>query len=152
VLESLPAEELPDLAIAALLASTDTTSLRLLAGLSTWQARDDPKSAWDLFRTAVNELGLALPNLCDALHAEIREWAYKLSTGECTLREAADGIASLGFTHLAHHRCPELPVLTLVVDADTFGYLEDTGQQEAAELGRKLLQPAILALLDPSTD
>jgi hypothetical protein len=55
---SLASEDLPDVATEALLRGLDSPALRILAG----QSRDDVRDSADLFRVALDELGIDLPD------------------------------------------------------------------------------------------
>jgi hypothetical protein len=55
---SLPSEELPQVATEALVRGRDSPALRVLAGQST----DDVRDSADLFRVALDELGIDLPD------------------------------------------------------------------------------------------
>ena len=61
---SLASEDLPDIATGALVRGLDSPALRILAG----QSRDDVRDSADLFRVALDELGI------DLLDADSAQW------------------------------------------------------------------------------
>ncbi len=73
----LRSENLPDIATEALLRGLDTPALRMLAG----QSRDDVRDSADLFHSALDELGIALPD------ADTASW----NLARRTAREIVDG-------------------------------------------------------------
>jgi hypothetical protein len=59
---SLASEDLPKIATEALTRGLDSPALRVLAG----QSRDDVRDSADLFRVALDELGIDVPDLASA--------------------------------------------------------------------------------------
>lgn len=59
---SLASEDLPEIATEALTRGVDSPALRVLAG----QSRDDVRDSADLFRVALDELGIDVPDLDSA--------------------------------------------------------------------------------------
>jgi hypothetical protein len=55
---SLPSEDLPEIATEALVRGRDSPALRVLAG----QSRDDVRDSAELFRVALDQLGIDLPD------------------------------------------------------------------------------------------
>ena len=77
VLGKQPPEDLPDLATEALVGVVDSPSLRELAGTSP----RDYQEARDLFRSAMSELGVAVPTEEEALWRCVRHWARDMLDG-----------------------------------------------------------------------
>ena len=80
-----PSEELPGLATDALVRGLDSPALRQAAGSSP----NDPREAADLFRTALEELGITAGDEQEALWALARHVAGQILTGERSPYEAA---------------------------------------------------------------
>lgn len=73
----LRSEDLPEIATEALLRGLDSPALRLLAG----QSRADVRDSADLFRTALDELGIDLPDADTANWNLARRTASKIVEG-----------------------------------------------------------------------
>jgi len=95
----LRSEDLPEIATEALIRGLDSPALRLLAG----QSRDDVRDSADLFRTAVGELGIDLPdadtanwNLARRTASEIVEGRIEPSRGANALWSAYQRVLDNG--------------------------------------------------------
>lgn len=95
----LRSEDLPEIATEALIRGLDSPALRLLAG----QSRDDVRDSADLFRTAVGELGVDLPdsdtanwNLARRTASEIVEGRIEPSRGANALWSAYEVVLDNG--------------------------------------------------------
>jgi hypothetical protein len=86
---SLSSEELPEIATEALLHDLDSPSLRLLAG----QRRDDVRDSADLFRAALDELGIEVLDADTAQWRLVRRTAAQMVAGR--IRPAV-GATALG--------------------------------------------------------
>jgi hypothetical protein len=80
-----PAEDLPEIAVQALVRGIDSPALRELAGLS----RDDVRSARDLFITAMAELGVQMPSPEAGARERVRFWAAEMLVGTLTPYEGS---------------------------------------------------------------
>lgn len=85
VIGDLPSENLPSIATEALVHEVDSPSLRQLAGL----ASGDVREAYDLFRAALDELGLPLPDKDAALWRLTRLVATQVVAGSVPPYEGA---------------------------------------------------------------
>lgn len=84
----LRSEELPDLATDALVRGLDSPSLRLLAG----QPRDDVRDSADLFRAALDELGINAPDADGADWNFARRLAGEIVAGRISPARGADDL------------------------------------------------------------
>lgn len=75
--EGLPSEELPTLAVDALVRGVDSPALRLLAG----QAPGDVRESRDRFDRALDELGIAIPTEQEALWKLVRSTCAQITSG-----------------------------------------------------------------------
>lgn len=75
--EGLPSEDLPTLAVDALVRGVDCPALRLLAG----QAPSDVRDSRDLFDRALDELGIAIPTEQEALWKLVRFTCAQITSG-----------------------------------------------------------------------
>ena len=73
----LASEDLPEIAVEALVRGLDSPALRVLAG----QARSDVRDSADLFRVALDELGIELPDADRARWQLARRTAGQIVTG-----------------------------------------------------------------------
>ncbi|HEY2794762.1 MAG TPA: hypothetical protein VGJ28_20545, partial [Micromonosporaceae bacterium] len=90
----LPSEDLPAIATEALLGGLDSPALRVLAGQSRYDVRDSA----DLFRAALDELRIELPD-ADSAHWQLaRRIAGDIVAGRIT---SARGAAELWITYTA---------------------------------------------------
>jgi hypothetical protein len=80
----LSREELPNVATDALVAGSETQSLRLLAGLS----QADADQSWDLFDLVVDELGLEALDDVEAARIVARVTAERASAGDMSSPDA----------------------------------------------------------------
>ncbi len=75
--DGLPSEDLPTLAVDALVRGVDGPALRLLAG----QAPGDVRESRDLFDRALDELGIAMPTEQEALWKLVRLTCAQIASG-----------------------------------------------------------------------
>jgi hypothetical protein len=80
-----PTEELPEIAVQALVRGIDSPALRHLAGLP----RNDVREARDLFIAAMAELGVRMPHPTDGAREQVRFWAAEMLAGTLTPYEAS---------------------------------------------------------------
>lgn len=90
---NLASEDLPDIATAALVRGLDSPALRVLAG----QSRNDVRDSMDLFRTALAELGMDLPDADSAHWCLARRTAAAIVAG---LIEPGQGATDLWLAKL----------------------------------------------------
>jgi hypothetical protein len=77
---SLPSEDLPEIATDALVRGLDSPALRMLAG----QPRGDVRESADLFRAALDELGIDLPDAGPAQWHLVLRTAREIVAGRMT--------------------------------------------------------------------
>ena len=82
-----PLDELPQVATEAMLAGSDSPSLRLLAGLDL--EKFDQRDAGDLFDAATAELGWEIPSLFEAMQIILGKLADQVNAGTLEPVEAA---------------------------------------------------------------
>ena len=86
----LTREELPEVAVDALIAGLDSPSLRVLAGLTATRMNRAP----DLLDRALQELGRSVASLPPAREAAL--WAEAISAGAVPLRQATQALGAMG--------------------------------------------------------
>ena len=69
VLQAQPVDDLPAIATDALCRGVDSPALRVLAGLN---PTEHPADMWQLFRKAVEEIGIAVPDEVSAARRVLR--------------------------------------------------------------------------------
>ena len=85
---SLASEKLPDIATDALVRGLDSPALRMLAG----QLRNDVRDSADLFRTALEELGIDLPDVDTAQWCLARLTAADIVAGRVSPGQGATNL------------------------------------------------------------
>lgn len=85
IVGDVPSEDLPGIATDALVRGVDSPSLRELAGLRP----SDVREASDLFRAALDELGLPLPIKDEALWRLVRHIATRVVSGDLPPQDGA---------------------------------------------------------------
>jgi hypothetical protein len=91
-------EDLPEIATQALVNGLDTPSLVLLAGLSGVEM----DRAWDLWETAIAELGVPGPSLDDAVRYVAARIARRGLHGDIKLRETCRELGQLAYELLRY--------------------------------------------------
>ncbi|MFN0059787.1 MAG: hypothetical protein ACKVX7_15115 [Planctomycetota bacterium] len=99
VLDILPPEHLPEVALAALESGLDSTSLAVLAGEP---ARSDPRDLRELFEAAIRELKLPLPSPLEAADILKQHYAVQVAAGRLAPREGARLIVEQVFRAIDH--------------------------------------------------
>jgi hypothetical protein len=123
-------EELPMIAAEAIVRGVDSPSLRQLAGLG---RRDDTRDIRDLYRAAMDELGIDIPD-ADALRWEyVHFWAQRMLDGSLSPYEAASKISTESFRLGEPEALRDLYILTLLWE-------DDPGHRTALE--RSMLEAA----------
>jgi hypothetical protein len=88
----LASEDLPEIATEALVRGLDSPALRVLAGQARWDVRDSS----DLFRVALDELGIELPDTDRAQWHLARRTAGEIVAGR--IRAALGAVADTALT------------------------------------------------------
>jgi hypothetical protein len=86
VVGRLASEDLPEVATEALVRGLDSPALRALAG----QSRDDVRDSADLFRAALEELGIDLPDADSAQWRLVRRTAAEMMAGRIRPSDGAN--------------------------------------------------------------
>jgi len=102
VLGLAPVEPLPCVAVQALVEGCDSPALRQLAGLTEYQSEEAPV----LFKQALLEVGLSLPDKCAAVFLLARDLAAQILSGQLSPYEGGKRIWQL--TLVAGRGAPEL--------------------------------------------
>ena len=120
---SLVSEDLPEIATEALVRGLDSPTLRVLAG----QSRDDVRDLADLFRDALDELGIDLPDPDSAQWRLARRIAGDIVTGRVSPARGANEL------WLAHERVRDNGDLRIFVGLASMldDHPEDAEQIEA---------------------
>jgi hypothetical protein len=134
---SLPSEDLPEIATGALVRGLDSPSLRILAG----QPRNDVRESADLFRAALDELGIDLPDADSAQWHLVRGAARDLVAGRVT---PADGASEL---LLAYFKVRDSGDLRIFVGLAS---VLDDHPQDAARIGDQIVAAAREMLARPA--
>ena len=134
---SLPSEDLPEIATDALVRGLDSPALRILAG----QPRGDVRESADLFRAALDELGIDLPDADSAQWHLVRRTARDIVAGRVT---PADGASEL---FLAYFKVRDSGDLRIFVGLASV--LDDL-PQDAARIGDQIVAAAQELLARPA--
>ncbi|GAB2816644.1 hypothetical protein GCM10027176_21670 [Actinoallomurus bryophytorum] len=118
------------IAAEAIVRGIDSPSIHQLAGLS---QRDDPRDIRDLYRAAMDELGIDIPN-ADALRWEyVHFWAQCMLNGSLSPYEAASKVSAESFRLGEPEALRDMYALTLLWE-------DDPGHRTALE--RSMLEAA----------
>lgn len=133
---SLPSEDLPEIATDALVRGIDSPALRILAG----QPRGEVRESADLFRAALDELGIDLPDTDSAQWHLVRRTAHGIAAGRVP---PADGASEL---FLAYFKVRDSGDLRIFVGLAS---VLDDHPEEAARIGDQIVAAARELLARP---
>lgn len=134
---SLPSEDLPEIATDALVRGLDSPALRILAG----QPRNDVRESADLFRAALDELGIDLPDPDSAHWHLARRAARDIVAGRVT---PGDGASELFLAYLKVRDSGDLRIFVGLAS------LLDDYPQDAARIGDQIMAAARELLARPA--